>query len=351
MMTGTTPEPIAIVGLAAIMPDAPDAATFWNNLKAGRYSISDVPPERWDPQLYYDADPHVPDKTYSRIGGWVREFPWDPMRLAAARSRRRSPTRWTRGSSGPSSAARAALTDAGWPDWDVDPERVAVILGNAIGGEKHYATNLRIELARGVARACGASPTFAASARAGARLDHGRDAQGVPLAGCFEITEDTMPGELANVIAGRIANLFNFRGPNFTTDAACASGLAAMWSATQGLVSHAVRRGAHRRHRPQHGRGRIRQVLQDRCAVRDGHASVRRRRRRLRHGRGRGVVRHEAACRTPNAPATASTRCCWASPARVTAKARASLRRTRAVRSWRSSAPGGRPGSIRRPPP
>ncbi len=33
-----------------------------------------------------------------------------------------------------------------------------------------------------------------------------------------------MPGELANVIAGRVANLFNFRGPNFTTDAACASG-------------------------------------------------------------------------------------------------------------------------------
>ena len=33
-----------------------------------------------------------------------------------------------------------------------------------------------------------------------------------------------MPGELANCIAGRVANLFNFHGPNFTTDAACASG-------------------------------------------------------------------------------------------------------------------------------
>ena len=32
-----------------------------------------------------------------------------------------------------------------------------------------------------------------------------------------------MPGELANVIAGRVANLFNLRGPNFTADAACAS--------------------------------------------------------------------------------------------------------------------------------
>ena len=37
------------------------------------------------------------------------------------------------------------------------------------------------------------------------------------------ITEDTMPGELANIIAGRVANLLNLRGPSFTTDAACAS--------------------------------------------------------------------------------------------------------------------------------
>ena len=51
-----------------------------------------------------------------------------------------------------------------------------------------------------------------------------------------EISEDTMPGELANCTAGRVANLFNFRGSNFTTDAACASAMAAMQAATEGLV-------------------------------------------------------------------------------------------------------------------
>ena len=53
-----------------------------------------------------------------------------------------------------------------------------------------------------------------------------------------EITEDTMPGELANCTAGRIANLFNFRGPNFTTDAACASAMAAIQAAMEGLVEN-----------------------------------------------------------------------------------------------------------------
>jgi hypothetical protein len=37
-----------------------------------------------------------------------------------------------------------------------------------------------------------------------------------------------MPGELSNVIAGRVANVFGLRGANFTTDAACASSLAAL---------------------------------------------------------------------------------------------------------------------------
>ena len=78
-MTAVPSLPIAVVGVSAIMPDAPDVTTFWANIKAGRYSISDIPPGRWDPAVYYDPDPHVPDKTYSRIGGWVRDFPWDPM--------------------------------------------------------------------------------------------------------------------------------------------------------------------------------------------------------------------------------------------------------------------------------
>jgi malonyl CoA-acyl carrier protein transacylase len=44
-----------------------------------------------------------------------------------------------------------------------------------------------------------------------------------------------MPGELSNIIAGRVANVFNFTGPNFVTDAACASSLAALQSAVDGL--------------------------------------------------------------------------------------------------------------------
>ena len=45
-----------------------------------------------------------------------------------------------------------------------------------------------------------------------------------------------MPGELANIIAGRVANVLNLRGPSFVTDAACASELRAIDSAAVELL-------------------------------------------------------------------------------------------------------------------
>ena len=45
---------------------------------------------------------------------------------------------------------------------------------------------------------------------------------------CPKLTEDSFPGVLANVIAGRIANRLDLGGVNYTVDAACASSLAAL---------------------------------------------------------------------------------------------------------------------------
>ena len=83
MSSGGNPQAyraVAVVGVGAILPDAPDAPTFWQNIQQGRYSISEVSPDRWNPDDYYHPDPTVPDKTYSKIGGWVREYAFDPLR-------------------------------------------------------------------------------------------------------------------------------------------------------------------------------------------------------------------------------------------------------------------------------
>ena len=41
-MEDTAYRAIAIVGAGAVLPDAPNVAAFWNNVKNGRYSISEV---------------------------------------------------------------------------------------------------------------------------------------------------------------------------------------------------------------------------------------------------------------------------------------------------------------------
>ncbi len=48
-MENTAHRAIAIVGVGAVLPDAANVEAFWQNVKQGRYSITDVSPERWDP--------------------------------------------------------------------------------------------------------------------------------------------------------------------------------------------------------------------------------------------------------------------------------------------------------------
>ncbi|MFQ5511957.1 MAG: SDR family NAD(P)-dependent oxidoreductase [Candidatus Krumholzibacteriia bacterium] len=223
---------VAIVGAGALMPDAPNAPAFWQNIKDGRYSVSEVSKDRWDAGLYYDPDPKAPDKTYTKIGGWVRDWEWDPLKWKLPIPPRVGEQmdltqKWGL------VATREALSDYGYPERPLDPERTAVIFGNAMGGDTHLFTATRIlfpEYATELSKA----PSFS---RLPAEV---RDAviaemrQGVGRR-FPQITEDTMPGELSNIIAGRIAALFNFRGPNYVADAACASTMAAVSAAFEGL--------------------------------------------------------------------------------------------------------------------
>src|ERR1700751_3661440 len=234
-MQDTANRAIAIVGAGAILPDAANVAAFWENVQQGRYSIAEVAPDRWDPAFYYDPDPSAPDKTYSKIGGWVREWNWDPMKWHLA-----IPPRVTdamdQAQKRAIAATREALEDYGYPKRPLDADRVAVILGDAMAGERHYQTALRLNFPE-YAHELAESESFASLPEA-LRNDitqelHDRIGKRLP-----EVTEDTMPGELANCIAGRIANLYNFHGPNFVCDAACASAMAAMTAAAEGLVAN-----------------------------------------------------------------------------------------------------------------
>lgn len=219
-------NPVALVGMAAIFPQAKDFGQYWENILAKMDAITDVPIERWDPAEYYSPDRKAVDKTYSKRGGFIPPIPFDPLEFGIPPnilevtdiSQLLSLV-----------VARDALSDAGYdPVPDELRERTGVILG-AVGISMQLFTPVTTRLQY---------PVWAKVLRS----------YGIPEALVTEIIEkiklaytgweeNTFPGLLPNVIAGRIANRFDLGGPNFTVDAACASSLAALRAAVAELTS------------------------------------------------------------------------------------------------------------------
>jgi malonyl CoA-acyl carrier protein transacylase len=234
-MESTADRAIAIVAVGALLPDAPSAAVFWQNILNKRYSISETPANRWSIAHYYDPDPKTPDKTYSKIGGWVRDFQFDwkrfrlPPKVAGSMDE---------GQQWAVTVAADVLADYGYPQRPLDTERTATIIGTAMGGELHYQSNTRIvfpEYANALTSVAEFQALPVATREAILTSWHGQIDALIP-----PITEDSMPGELPNIVSGRVANMLNLRGPNFITDAACASSFAAVEAAVEMLTEYKV---------------------------------------------------------------------------------------------------------------
>jgi acyl transferase domain-containing protein/acyl carrier protein/phosphopantetheinyl transferase len=229
---------VAIIGLGCRLPGAMSVGAFWDNILASHSSITAVPVDRWDPALYWDADRSAPDKTYAAIGGFLSGFTFEPrrFRIPPAVAKHIDQVQQTTLES-----VYDALLDAGLKPGprdkqgrEFDRDRTAVILGNSMGGEVTDDYTLRIRFPA-IRQALQEVPGFAAlpdDARAGILTAFESSLKDdLPT-----ITEDSMPGELSNVVAGRVANAFDLTGANFTVDAACASSMAAIQTAVKGLL-------------------------------------------------------------------------------------------------------------------
>lgn len=65
-------DAIAIIGQACRFPGgATDPEKFWQLLRAGTDTITDIPADRWDVDSFYDADPEKPGRMYVRRGSFL----------------------------------------------------------------------------------------------------------------------------------------------------------------------------------------------------------------------------------------------------------------------------------------
>ena len=73
----STVESVAIVGIGAIFPDAPDLDRFWDNIRSGRSATRRVLEGRWavPADAAYHPEPGRPDRVYSRHGCFIEELP------------------------------------------------------------------------------------------------------------------------------------------------------------------------------------------------------------------------------------------------------------------------------------
>ncbi|MEF3280585.1 MAG: acyltransferase domain-containing protein, partial [Elusimicrobiota bacterium] len=223
-------EKIAIIGIGVIAPKAFNKDEFWKNIINKNNCITEVPKDRWDWRLYYDPDPKVKDKTYSKIGGFIENFKFDPIKYRIPPA---SALQISRLQQLTIEAVQMALDDAGYKSERWDPQRVGVVIANAMGAMRKEMTDLRVYKFF--------NEDLISKTEVFKSLN---DEQKKRLIEEYEkyideyilnITEDTMPGELANVTSGRIANVFNFNGPNLILDAACASSIAALDYAVMAL--------------------------------------------------------------------------------------------------------------------
>jgi acyl transferase domain-containing protein/NAD(P)H-dependent flavin oxidoreductase YrpB (nitropropane dioxygenase family)/NAD(P)-dependent dehydrogenase (short-subunit alcohol dehydrogenase family)/acyl carrier protein len=220
----TSNEDIAIVGIACKFPEAGNLKEFWHNIMNRTYAIREVSKDRWNPADFFEADRMAFEKTYSKWGGFLKDADFDPVKFGIPPRSLNfiEPTQLLA-----LETAWQALEDAGYHQRDFPRERTSVIFG--AGGVNDL----------GIAYGCRASLGHYISQVEGIPEDvreHILDSVQRQLPGW---SEDTFPGILASMVAGRIANRLNLGGSNFTVEASCASSLAALDISVKQLQSHA----------------------------------------------------------------------------------------------------------------
>ncbi|MDC8103587.1 amino acid adenylation domain-containing protein [Chryseobacterium sp. B21-037] len=192
-------EPIAIIGLSGKYPQAKNLSEFWDNLKSGKDSITEIPANRWDLTDFYDEEKGKAGKSYSKWGGFIDEIDhFDPLffnisvreaELMDPQARLFLQTAWE------------TFEDAGYPKKKLE------------GRRDKDATQPQVGVYVGVMY------------------------EEYPLFGAEENAKGNFvnPGGSISSIANRVSYFFNLNGPSMAVDTMCSSSLTAIHLACESI--------------------------------------------------------------------------------------------------------------------
>ncbi|WP_221663808.1 type I polyketide synthase [Bacillus velezensis] len=171
---------IAVIGLSGRYPGADHVDELWENVKAGRHSITEVPKDRWDWKTFYNEERGKWGSIYSKWGGFLDDIDkFDPLffRISPAEAERMDPQERLF-----LQTAYSSIEDAGYtPATLCDSRKIGVFVG------------------------------------------------------VMNSNYPTVPSDWS--IANRVSFLFNFQGPSMAVDTACSSSLTAIHLAAESLRS------------------------------------------------------------------------------------------------------------------
>ncbi|MCG5057492.1 MAG: SDR family NAD(P)-dependent oxidoreductase [Limnoraphis sp. WC205] len=191
----TQTEAIAIIGLGCRFPggaNTPEA--YWELLKNGVDAITEIPKQRWDVEKYYDSNPDIPGKMYTRYGGFIDKVDqFDPQFFGIS--------------------PREAIS--------LDPQQ-----------------RLLLEVSYTALEHAGQSPEKLRGSQTGVFIgisfdDYSR--RNINSGDLTRIDAFSSLGNTRSIAAGRIAYVFGFHGPTLQLDTTCSSSLLAIHLACQSL--------------------------------------------------------------------------------------------------------------------
>jgi acyl transferase domain-containing protein/phosphopantetheinyl transferase len=228
-MSRGRPAEIALIGLGCRFPGAPDVSTYFENILAARDCTREVPADRWNSETFCDPQSTSGDRVPTCRGGYLDS----PLAFDAAEHG--IMPRTVAGGEPEQflilEAATAALADAGLTPASLAGGRVEVVIGR--GNYFNHGNLTRLHHGRMIAQTvsllAALHPEWTPQERQAIADD--LKASLPP----FEAA--TIPGQLTNATAGRLAHRFDLSGASFVVDAASASSLVAVDLAMRALKS------------------------------------------------------------------------------------------------------------------
>ncbi|WP_170985043.1 SDR family NAD(P)-dependent oxidoreductase [Roseomonas sp. AR75] len=185
--------PIAIVGAACRLPGAPDLDAFWTLLDAGTDAVTTLPADRFNQAAFFHPRRGEPGRSYTFAAGHIGDahgfdaaaFGISPREAQEMDPQQRLLLEVTQG----------AIEDAGWRPSTLAGQEVGVFIG-------------------------------------GSSTDYGELRLQDPSGG----DRYFMTGNALSILANRLTNVFDLRGPAETIDTACSSSLVALHAACRALA-------------------------------------------------------------------------------------------------------------------